>query len=365
MESKVSVIIPVYNTELYLKECLQSVCRQSLTDIEILCINDGSTDGSLSILEFYAVQDSRIRIISQTNQGLSVARNEGIAAAKGQYIQFLDSDDMLERNALEYLVKKMEQDKLDVFYFDARTVFDTKELEQEKNGYKTYYHRENHYQQIVDGKRLFVELMKDDAFRPNACLQLIRRDFLIQSGVTFIPGIVQEDNAFTAELILHAHRVCHENMPFYIRRLRSGSIMTKPSGFINAYGYYRCAVTLAECFSMLDYRSDTFLALKWFCDSLLKNMWDIFASLPDSEKKKIANIPMAELISMRYLLWAQEALKVQANDFQNQLAFQRNKLVGVEDELYHIKNSVSFRVGRKLTFIPRHIRDWVRRGKRI
>lgn len=87
---------------------------------------------------------------------------------------------MLERNDLEYLVKKMEQDKLDVFYYDARTVFDTKELEQEKNGYKTYYHRENHYQQIVDGKKLFVELMKDDAFRPNACLQLIRRDFLIQ-----------------------------------------------------------------------------------------------------------------------------------------------------------------------------------------
>lgn len=118
--------------------------------------------------------------------------------------------------------------------------------------------------------------------------------------------------------------------------------MTKPSGFINAYGYYRCAVALAECFSMLDYSSDTFLALKWFCDSLLKNMWDIFASLPNSEKKKIANIPMAELISMRYLLWAQEALKVQANDFQNQLAFQRNKLAGLEDELYHIKNQSLF-----------------------
>ena len=93
MMPKVSVIIPVYNVEKYLKQCLDSVVNQTLKDIEIICVNDGSTDNSLEILEEYAQKDNRIIIISQENQGQSVARNIALEKATGEYVGFVDSDD--------------------------------------------------------------------------------------------------------------------------------------------------------------------------------------------------------------------------------------------------------------------------------
>ena len=99
--SKVSVIIPVYNTEKYLKSCLDSVINQTLSDIEIICINDGSTDNSLDILEEYANKDDRIKIINQKNQGVSEARNNGIKLAKSDYFILLDSDDSIENTICE------------------------------------------------------------------------------------------------------------------------------------------------------------------------------------------------------------------------------------------------------------------------
>ena len=97
---KVSVIIPVYNVEKYLGECLESIIDQSLEDIEIVCVNDGSTDNSLSILESYAELDNRIKIISQENHGLAAARNTGLKNINGDYVYFIDSDDFLELSAL-------------------------------------------------------------------------------------------------------------------------------------------------------------------------------------------------------------------------------------------------------------------------
>ena len=279
MGAEVSIIIPVYNTDKFIIDCLDSVRRQSVQGIEIICVNDGSTDGSLQILKSYAEKDSRIQVVSQKNQGVSVARNEGIGAAAGKYIQFLDSDDMLEPEALEYAVQQMEEKQLDVFFYDARAIFESAQLEKEKSSYKTYYHRENHYQDVLTGSQLFTEWIKDGGFRPNGNLQMIRRDFLLQSGVKFIPGIVQEDNAFTAEVMLHARRVCHENEALYIRRVRSDSIMTRPQSFINAYGYFRCAMALERYFFYPAISGDTRSALQIFCQTLLKNMEGIYITI--------------------------------------------------------------------------------------
>ena len=94
--AKVSVIIPVYNVEPYLKQCMDSVVGQTLKDIEIICVDDGSTDGSLDILKEYATEDSRIQIIEQKNAGAGAARNNGMRHATGKYLSFLDSDDFFE-----------------------------------------------------------------------------------------------------------------------------------------------------------------------------------------------------------------------------------------------------------------------------
>lgn len=112
---KVSVIIPIYNTEKYLKKCLDSVCNQTLKDIEIICINDCSTDNSLKILEEYAKVDNRIKIINfEKNKGVAIARNTGIKASRGEYIAFVDSDDYIELDFLEKLYSNSKHGEADI-----------------------------------------------------------------------------------------------------------------------------------------------------------------------------------------------------------------------------------------------------------
>ena len=110
---KVSVIIPVYNVEPYLKQCMDSVVGQTLKDIEIICVDDGSTDGSLDILREYAAEDNRIQIIEQKNAGAGAARNNGMRHATGKYLSFLDSDDFFEPRMLEKAYDLPEKDQAD------------------------------------------------------------------------------------------------------------------------------------------------------------------------------------------------------------------------------------------------------------
>ena len=125
----VSVIIPVYNTADYIKQTVESICNQTLRNIEILLINDGSTDNSLDIMQEMSTIDSRIKVFSQHNQGPSVSRNVGINNAKGQYIYFMDSDDLLESNTLETCYNECRKDLLDFVYFDAKAFTDDNDLD--------------------------------------------------------------------------------------------------------------------------------------------------------------------------------------------------------------------------------------------
>ena len=118
---KISVILPVYNVAQYLDSCLKSVIRQTLNEIEIICINDGSTDNSLEILKEFSRNDSRIIVITQENAGAGAARNKGLSLAKGKYLSFLDADDFFEPTMLEDAYKACEEKQLDfvVFRSDA------------------------------------------------------------------------------------------------------------------------------------------------------------------------------------------------------------------------------------------------------
>lgn len=121
MTPKVSVIIPVYNAEPYLRECLDSVVHQTLRDIEILCIDDGSTDGSPAVLAEYAAADSRVSVLVQENAGAGAARNKGLAIAKGEYLSILDADDFFEKDMLEKAYARALDAQADVVIFRVRT----------------------------------------------------------------------------------------------------------------------------------------------------------------------------------------------------------------------------------------------------
>lgn len=114
MKPQVSIIVPVYNAELYLRECLESIRNQTLRNIEIICVNDGSTDNSLEIIKKYALEDRRIKVINKKNEGVVSARKAGIQMAKGKYIGYVDSDDWIELNMYELLYNKAEEFQVDM-----------------------------------------------------------------------------------------------------------------------------------------------------------------------------------------------------------------------------------------------------------
>lgn len=146
MRPLVSVIVPVYNTAFYLTQCLDSIVNQSFKNIEIICINDGSTDESPDVLHNFAGRDKRIKIINQENKGLAVSRNVGIEAAQGKYITFVDSDDRLSPEALELMVNAAENNPVDFVIADAQAFADTPEdaarTEEIVNWLKTTQHEE-------------------------------------------------------------------------------------------------------------------------------------------------------------------------------------------------------------------------------
>lgn len=231
---KVSVIIPVYNVEDYLKECIDSVINNSLKDIEIICVNDGSTDSSGEILAEYEKSDSRVSVINKTNGGLSSARNAGITQAKGEYILFLDSDDYIEPRAIEYLYAEAKKDDLDQLFFCAKTFHEFGV----ETDYDSSYNRKAEYNGVMTGREMFIIMSQNAEYKPSVCLQLIRKDLLTKNNISFIEGLIYEDNPFTILCLFYAKRVRYADIDLYNRRLRADSIMTGSAGIKSSYNYY-------------------------------------------------------------------------------------------------------------------------------
>ena len=126
MGTKVSVILPVYNVSDYLRQCMDSIVGQTLKDIEIICVDDGSTDDSLAILKEYEAKDQRVKVIQQANAGAGAARNKGLEIATGEYLSFLDSDDFVDVNMYEQLYLKAKAKDIDVVYCNCNIYKDKK-----------------------------------------------------------------------------------------------------------------------------------------------------------------------------------------------------------------------------------------------
>ena len=215
---KFSIIIPVYNVEGYLIECLDSVLNQTFEDWEAICVNDGSTDNSAAILEEYGHKDGRIKIVNQPNGGLSAARNTGLKAAAGDYVLFLDSDDWLEYDALEIVSKSLTNE--DMLCFSGRRFF-------EKEG---RYHEADQLkpQEYSIGMDYYIEnalSVRDFAF---VCvvLRAYKREILLSHDLWFKEGIFHEDNLFTPLACYYAGKVKVINDSLYDYRVRANSITT-------------------------------------------------------------------------------------------------------------------------------------------
>ena len=229
MNAKLSVIIPVYNTEQYLKECLDSVCNQTYKNLEIICVNDGSTDGSKDILEQYARKDNRIVLINKNNGGLVSARKAGIKVASGVYATYVDSDDWIEINMLSELMEMALSNDADVVTSGCiREYGDKKSIDGElisKGVYKgPNIHKEFH-ERMVEISPFFGQNVKVSIVG-----KVIKRRLLEKCQLK-VDNIINvgEDSAVTFPCLLKAHVVVVSGENFYHYRIRKGSVADSKS----------------------------------------------------------------------------------------------------------------------------------------
>lgn len=213
---KASIIIPVYNVEEYLEKCLDSAISQTLQDIEIIVVNDESTDNSLNIIRTYAKKDSRIVVIDQKNRGLGGARNSGIEAARGEYLFFLDSDDYIAPETLETLYHHAKEHDLDMVIFNYTKV--------DEEG-----------RPIITTDFGNAILSKDEAFRkilslktsPMACNKLYKKYLFADFNIRYPEKFLHEDINIAYKLGWHAEKVGFIDKSFYYWLTRTGSITQK------------------------------------------------------------------------------------------------------------------------------------------
>ncbi|MBQ2982160.1 MAG: glycosyltransferase [Lachnospiraceae bacterium] len=232
--TKISIIVPVYNTERYIRQCLDSVLTQCFKNYEIVCVNDGSTDGSLGILKEYQKNDERVRIITTENGGLSAARNIGVQSAAGEYICYLDSDDMLENGALERMSYAIDDGYADVIGYNARLIYEN-EFTKEMYNKDAYYNRKGDYGDIVSGAKLFASMIEKNEFIETAWLMLIKKEYLEKNNICFYEGILHEDVLYAVQCYLNANKIKYVEDINYIYRIRENSIMTRSITSKNVY----------------------------------------------------------------------------------------------------------------------------------
>lgn len=218
---KVSVIIPVYNTEKYLRECLDSVVNQTLKDIEIICVDDGSTDNSLSILKEYAEKDDRFVILTQENKGVACARNKGLEVATGEYIGFVDSDDYIINNALHILYTHAHSNNLDMLLYGGTNFDNITGTNIDNPYYQFKYLPENFDTKCFDYKDCVPFITR---MAVSSCLTLYRHEFISMNNIEFPPHLYFEDNIFFCMALFNAQRIGILKDVFYYRRLRKDSI---------------------------------------------------------------------------------------------------------------------------------------------
>ena len=225
----ISVVVPVYNVEKYFAECVDSVLGQTYADYEIILVDDGATDSSGRMCDEYARKDARIRVIHQPNGGLSAARNTGLDAARGEYVYFLDSDDYIEPHALADLMETAEREQADVVFFDGFVFFDECEADDSVSKYirKAAYATEN-------GREMLRKLLLNEEYRTAVPFMLFRTDYLRKNNLSFLKGIIHEDELFTFLVYNADGRVAHCHEQLYARRIRPASIMTS-SGAMRRY----------------------------------------------------------------------------------------------------------------------------------
>ena len=308
-EYGISVIIPCYNVEKYVEQTLESVLNQSFKDYEIICLNDGSTDTTLEILNKYENLYSNIRAFTGENHGLSYQRNMGIQRAQGRYIYYLDSDDLIKENCLETLYQYAETDSLDILYFEADSFYESKEIEESFPQFLTLYHRYKKYEGVYNGRDLYIQMENAGDIKMQVGLQFVRRQFLIDNNIEFGREKYFEDNLYTVRTMLKAARARCVRDNLYLRRVRGNSIMTGGKRKIRFESYLEVVSGLMQILEDEKQNSALQEAIYKRIRGTYINIFKDYLKVPESEREELfgeKNSPLYFLIGMAFFINIEE-----------------------------------------------------------
>ncbi len=230
---KVSIILPVYNVEKYLRQCINSIIEQTLREIEVICINDGSIDRSLKIIQEYATNDPRIKVISKDNEGLSAARNDGMLVAKGEYLLFLDSDDYIDITYCEVLYKAAKKYNADLAFGGIVAFYSISNF---CNGvfFSEFTAEEKQYFEINQSNRIYF-FEKSYTGIATAWGRIIRREMLEEHSIKFYKERTSEDIPFTFLNLLYANAITvDDSVRYYYRKGIASSLSKKVDNMTKA-----------------------------------------------------------------------------------------------------------------------------------
>ena len=281
--AKVSVIIPVYNVEEYLHDCMESVVNQTLKDIEIICVNDGSTDNSRKILQEYADKDSRVKIIDQENQGQGVARNNGIAVSTGEYLGFVDSDDWID------------PDMYEVMYNNAKK-FDSDLVETHCRLYNDYY---KNFKILKHAGPLPVDRVFDYRIYKRYLFgtftapwnKLYKSSLVKENNIQFAKFRRTEDCIFAIKSRVFSKKITYVDKPLYVYRIRTGSVEHKKTEeVLNLYCILKEIIDFTKNCGIYEEIKDS------VNEYVVRNLARIYEQVPENCKSKYDKI-CRELLS--------------------------------------------------------------------
>lgn len=319
-EAKVSIVIPVYNVEAYLVECIESVLNQTYQDFEIILIDDGSKDSSGEICDQYVEKDKRIQVIHQANGGLSAARNRGLEAATGKYIYFFDSDDIIVPQTLELLTEMAEKDKAEVVFFDAEVFFTDCDPDP-----KVYRYERSRKYLSASGREMLITLLQTDEYRTAVPLMLFKREYLKSNQLKFKEGILHEDELFTFWVYFANGMVSHCHEKLYLRRMRAASIMTGAAMIKRYESMYNIYFELADMYQNKEIYGDV---AEYYLARIARSVLAKYKLLGEEEK---------QICSNKQMIFKKKVLKQQG---YHDLKLKIKCSSGIRNFIYRLENKI-------------------------
>ena len=372
---KVSIVVPVCNVEIYLEECLQSLMNQSLQEIEIICVNDGSTDNSLEILKKFAKQDKRFKIIDKDNAGYGHTMNIGMDMSKGKYIGIVESDDFVDENMYRDLYELAEKEHLDLIKADFNR-FVKEDGELKCNYIDVAARAKDCYNKVIDpseDKRVFNLVMQTWS-------GIYNREFLIKNGIRHheSPGASYQDNGFWFQTFIFAKRVYFYNKPynFNIRDNPNSSVNSKEKvycmnveyDFVRDIFMQKGNEELWERFKAY-YNYKRYFSYTFTIGRISDEFKREYVDRISREFKRAQELE--ELDMSVFTPRTRERLSLLIKDpdgyYQKYALFEgsstADQIRKLERELNDVRRSTTFKIGKAMMFLPRSIKKKVVRRK--